>query len=117
MKPETFDRLARAARRGGPIAFPVALHEGRVAAFSIFLRGPGHVFYWMNASDPALSRLNATTGLLWRAMREACGRRATLFNLGACPDGEEGLARFKESWGSVKTAYPSYHTRWYGILR
>lgn len=113
-----FDGLFDAAKGGGAIRFEIATFQDVVVAYSIFLKSPTQVFYWLNASDNAYSALNATSGLLANMIEHACDDGAVkTFNFGAIPPENEGLLHFKKNWGAKQKTYFSYLSKPYFLLR
>jgi CelD/BcsL family acetyltransferase involved in cellulose biosynthesis len=60
--------------------------------------------YKYGASDPRFNKLGATPFLLWKAIEEAKGEGIAQFDLGRSDLGNQGLIRFKDHLGSIRTS-------------
>ena len=102
LKLETFTELLEKKS----ISFIAADYENTIIAFSVFLFSKNEIFYWLNASDRAYSKLNATNGIL-NSMVEIASDSPQIeqVNFGAVPIGNAGLKHFKERWSTVEFKY------------
>ncbi len=99
-----FDTVAYDLGKGGELA--VVLHEGRVVGGGVLVFDRYAVHYFQGAIDRSLKDINPHVALYWYALRCAEARGIRHMNLGGINDGNEGLVRFKTSWGGVETPSP-----------
>ena len=91
--------VATARWMGQPIAGAVFLHSGRRA------------IYKYGASDYAFQSLRPNNLLFWSAIRECCQRGFESLHFGRSSINNDGLRRFKRSFGAVERPlhYARYH--------
>jgi hypothetical protein len=70
-------------------------------AGSIFLTYGSTEFYAFNGRRRDALALRPNDTLLWHAMRDACRRGVTRFDLGEVTHDNDGLAEFKSKWGAT----------------
>jgi len=99
-----FDVVARDLGKGGELA--VVLHGGKVVGGGVLVFDRSAVHYFQGAIDRSLKDINPHVALYWYALRCAEARGIRHVNLGGINDGNEGLVRFKTSWGGVETPSP-----------
>jgi hypothetical protein len=115
---EIFSKLFFSSLQDSNIIFKVAEYEGKIIAYSIFLRNKNHLFYWMNASDILYSKLNATNGILNTILLLATSdNNIEELNLGAVPYDNTGLHHFKNRWNAIEREYYSYHSLIYYFIK
>lgn len=113
-----FDGLFDASKNKDDIQFHIATFQDTVVAFSVFLKSPLQIFYWLNASDNAYSSLNATNGLLANMLEYSCDDNSVkIFNFGAVPIGNDGLLHFKKNWAAQQKTYYSYYSKLYDLVK
>ncbi|MFH0809961.1 MAG: GNAT family N-acetyltransferase [Pseudomonadota bacterium] len=83
--------LLLAELSGQPVAGMVLFHSGNTA------------YYKYGASDPRYLRLRCNHLLMWRAMEWSKERGCSTLDLGRTYLGNEGLMRYKRSWGARQT--------------
>ena len=106
-----FEHIYKISLQQSNIVFNIATQNDRVIAYSVFLTSRTHVFYWLNASDPAMAALNATNGLLAQMIQYCCEQPdVRMINFGAVPSGNEGLLQFKKNWGTIEIKYGYYNS-------
>jgi hypothetical protein len=114
--PELYPRLADGLGRSS--VFLGAWAGGDLLAALLMFRDRREWFYWHGVRDPDKDRHFAITGLLARALREACESGASYFNLGAS-SGIRSLEFFKESWGAERRTVWSLRwtdPRWKSVM-
>jgi lipid II:glycine glycyltransferase (peptidoglycan interpeptide bridge formation enzyme) len=100
------------------IIFKVAEYENKIIAYSIFLRNKNDIFYWMNASNPAYSKLNGTNGILNEILVLASNSdEIEELNLGAVPYENTGLYHFKNRWNAIEKEYFCYDSFLYDFIK
>ncbi len=99
-----FDTVARQLGRGGELA--VVLHAGQVVGGGVLMYDRDVVHYFQGAIDRGIKDINPHVALYWHALRSAEARGIGHVNLGGVNDGNEGLVRFKTSWGATATPSP-----------
>jgi lipid II:glycine glycyltransferase (peptidoglycan interpeptide bridge formation enzyme) len=87
------------------ISLWLAEYEGQTVGGLISLHyTPGRVYYWGSAMHPQYVHLNPTKLLQWEAIREACQRGATIYNMGPSAGFDsrplEGVRQAKEALGA-----------------
>jgi CelD/BcsL family acetyltransferase involved in cellulose biosynthesis len=80
----------------------LARHEGRPVAGILCLRFGRHVVYKYGASDERFQHLRANNLVMWEALRHYAATGHTLFDFGRTSLDNEGLRRFKRSWGATE---------------
>ena len=88
--------------RGAGAVF-CAYRQGRPLAAAIFLQMGPRVVYKFGASDREYLHLRANNAVMWAAIRHYAETGCTTLDLGRTTVGQEGLRRFKLSWGSEET--------------
>jgi Acetyltransferase (GNAT) domain len=78
----------------------IAEREGVALAAAVFLQSNGVVLYKYGASDARHWRLRANNALFHEAISRAVAGGARVFDWGRTDFDDEGLRRFKASWGS-----------------
>ena len=68
----------------------------------MFLAWNGTVIYKFGASDASAWSLRPNHLLFWYAIRTACEQGYRWFDFGRTDAGQEGLRKFKLSWGSAE---------------
>ena len=103
MFPRRFlDAAARTLGLGGELA--VVLHEGQVVGGGILMFDRDALHYFQGAIDRGVKDINPHVALYTYALRCAEARGIRHVNLGGVNDGNEGLMRFKTSWGAEATS-------------
>jgi CelD/BcsL family acetyltransferase involved in cellulose biosynthesis len=78
----------------------ISRHEGRPIAAAVFLTYGGTLTYKYGASDEAFLNLRPNHVLFAEAIRRGCASGLRELDFGRTDPENEGLARFKRSWGS-----------------
>lgn len=78
----------------------ISRHEGRPIAAAVFLTYGGTLTYKYGASDDEFLGLRPNHILFAEAIRRGCEHGLTELDFGRTDPGNEGLARFKRSWGA-----------------
>ena len=112
-----FIELFDASLNSDEIFFKLAVLEGKVTAYSIFLNNKRTIFYWLNASDPELNKFNGTNAILDTIVKYAYSNKIIEINLGAVPYGNDGLHHFKSRWKAEEFKYKSFFSKIYKMKR
>ncbi|MEM6991469.1 MAG: GNAT family N-acetyltransferase [Myxococcota bacterium] len=99
-----FYGVARDLGRGGQLA--IVLHDDAVVGGGVLMTDPSVVHYFQGAIDRSVKGIHPHVALYSHALRLAETRGIPHVNLGACNEGNEGLIRFKTSWGAEATDSP-----------
>lgn len=85
----------------------IAKHEGLIIAGSIhfYSKNKKSVLNWLTPSYREYQQYRANTLLIHDAIDCAQKEGYDWYNLGASPEGESGLLRFKHNWGAVDKEY------------
>lgn len=78
----------------------ISRHEGRPIAAAVFLQYGGTLTYKYGASDDEFLNLRPNHLLFAEAIRRGCAAGMSELDFGRTDPDNEGLARFKRSWGS-----------------
>ncbi len=81
----------------------IAWMDQRPAAGAIFLHFGKHSIYKFGASDPACQESRPNNLLLWRGVMEMKRQGAESLSFGRTSQDQDGLARFKRSFGAVES--------------
>lgn len=87
----------------------LARRRSRAIAGAVFLGSGRHAIYKFGASDPQSWDLRPNQAVMWTAIRSLVERGFRKLHFGRTAPGDEGLARFKASWGAV--ARPLWYHR------
>jgi serine/alanine adding enzyme len=74
--------------------------SGRAIAGIVTIRFRDYVCYAYGASDERYLRYHANDLLIWRAIEDSCKNGYRRFDFGKTSPDNEGLARFKQHWGT-----------------
>jgi hypothetical protein len=86
-----------------------ARRSGQVIASSVFFHfGPKAIFKY-GASDPGALTFKPNNLVMWEAFKHYRGLGAAGMNLGRTKINQEGLKRYKMSWGASEWALKYYH--------
>ncbi|RYD31716.1 MAG: GNAT family N-acetyltransferase, partial [Verrucomicrobiaceae bacterium] len=90
----------------------VALAEGqgRAVAAAVFLRLGRQAVYKFGASDERNWDCRPNQFVMWEAIRHLAESGAKSLHFGRTTPGQEGLLRYKRSWGAVES--PIHYLRW-----
>ena len=88
----------------------LARTQGQPVAGGLFLHFGTHAMYKFGASDPAHMSLRGNNLAMWQGILACAARGATTLSMGKTPPDQDGLARFKASFGATE-ATRSY-LRW-----
>lgn len=94
--------------RGAGAVF-CAFRQGRPLAAAIFLQMGPHVVYKFGASDREHLHLRANHAVMWAAICHYAATEGATLDLGRTSRGQEGLRRFKLSWGAEETEIGYWH--------
>lgn len=78
----------------------LARHENRPVAGAVFFHHGTDVIYKFGASDETFQHLRANNLVMWAAIRHYASNGFLSFNFGRTAMHNEGLRRFKLSWGA-----------------
>ncbi len=78
----------------------LAFHNQRPIAGAVFLKLARHAIYKFSASDERFQDLRGSNIVIWKAMCKLIDAGVTELNFGKTSLSNEGLRRFKRSWGS-----------------
>ena len=98
---EWFRGLAEAF--GSSMKIRLARHRSRAIASIVTLRHGSTMVYKYGASDETFHPLGGMHLLFWKTIQEARTIGCTLLDLGRCDLDNEGLATFKDRWGSTRS--------------
>jgi len=91
------------------LGFVILVREGvRTIAGAIFFRFHKHAVYKFAASDPEFARKRGNNLVLWEAIKFLSRRGAEFLDMGRTSLTNEGLRRFKLSWGAQEWMLPYY---------
>jgi len=90
-------------RMGEALTIRVASKDGRPAAAVLTLQYKDVLVFKYGASDARLHPLGGTQFLFWHCIEDAKRRGLRFFDLGRTDYSAEGLARFKDRWGSIRS--------------
>lgn len=111
---ELFEEMFR--RKSPNIKLWLAVHEEKVVAGDLLFYAKNHVVDWHAAALKDYFHLKPTVLIVYEALRDACERGYTWFDLN--PSGElEGTRVFKEELGTEVLKCPVLHTRGISILK
>jgi len=99
-----FYGVARDLGKGGQLA--IVLHEDRVIGGGVLMVDPAVIHYFQGAIDRDVKKVHPHVALYTHALRLAEERGIAHVDLGGVNEGNEGLVRFKTSWGAEPTAAP-----------
>jgi len=85
-------------------------HESLAIAGAVFLHSGAKAVYKFGASDLKFQHVRPNQLLMWTGLRQASKLGCTSMDLGRTSLTNEGLRRFKRSWGARETIH-AYH-RW-----
>src|SRR5688572_23107710 len=85
----------------------LARHEGRTIAGAVFCHSGNHAVFKFGASDRRHQPLRPNNLILWEAIQRLGVKGIETFSLGRTSLANDGLRRFKLSWGSTE------NTLWY----
>jgi lipid II:glycine glycyltransferase (peptidoglycan interpeptide bridge formation enzyme) len=97
-----FANLRRHVLGGGAGQIVSARHGDRVVASAVFLHRGRHAIYKFGASDDAFQGLRANNLVMWSAIAWYAERGYETFDFGRTDTANEGLRRFKRSWGTAE---------------
>jgi CelD/BcsL family acetyltransferase involved in cellulose biosynthesis len=106
-----FDVLGQQAIATGSGFIAIARWMGQPVAGAIFLHSGRRAIYKYGASDDAFQNLRPNNLLFWAAIRECDRLGVESLHFGRSSAGNEGLCRFKRSFGAVEKPllYARYH--------
>lgn len=106
-----FENLARHLVARGRGMVVTARYENRPVAAAVFLHFGDHAIYKFGASDLSAQQLRPNNLVMWEAIRYFVVRECRTFDFGRTSLANEGLRRFKRSFGAQESrlAYRRYH--------
>lgn len=105
-----FEAIARNTLQQNMGFVVLAKLAGVPVAGSVFLHSCGQAIYKFGASEPAHWSLRPNHAVMWKAICELVRAGCHHLQFGRTSPGDDGLNRFKLSWGSV--AEPLYYFRY-----
>lgn len=81
----------------------LARHEGNCISGAVFLHFKGNVIFKYGASDRRFQHLRANNLVLWQGIRHSCSSGFGSLSFGRTDLGQDGLRRFKRSWGCAES--------------
>lgn len=102
-----FEGVATSLGEGGELC--VALRGGEVVGGGVMLYDHHHAYYFQGAVDRDARDVSPHDALYLRALQEASRRGIGTLNLGGVNRGNEGLVRFKRSWGAEAVPFVKLH--------
>lgn len=100
--PEFF-RGVTELQKGGSLA--VVLHQDRVIGGGVLMFDPNAAHYFQGAIDRDVKGVHPHVALYMHTLKCAATRGISHVNLGSINEGNEGLKRFKTSWGAEPTSW------------
>ncbi len=97
-----FANLRRHVLAAGAGQVVSARHGDRVVASAVFLHRGRHAIYKFGASDEAFQSLRANNLVMWNAIAWYSERGYETFDFGRTDTANEGLRRYKRSWGAAE---------------
>ncbi len=94
------------ARGKGSIV--IARHRENPVAAAVFFTSGRHVLYKFSASDETHQQVRGNNLVIWRAIERYNGEGFLRLDFGRTSLGNEGLRRFKLSWGTAEHALHYY---------
>jgi hypothetical protein len=82
--------------------------ESQVVAAALFMRSGATLHYHLSGSDPTAGKYGATNQLIWAAMAWAAGQGVDRIHLGGGLGADDGLFRFKKSFGGSLMSYSAH---------
>ncbi len=80
----------------------LASHGGRPVAGAVFLHSGGNAIYKFGASDAESWHLRPNQAVMWEGIRRLYETGCHTLNFGRTASGDDGLRRFKLSWGCTE---------------
>ncbi|HEY3755753.1 MAG TPA: GNAT family N-acetyltransferase [Opitutaceae bacterium] len=80
----------------------LAHHQGRAIAGAIYFHSGTYAIYKYGASDETFQHLRGNNLIMWSAFQHYLGRGCAVLDLGRTDSDNEGLRRFKLSWGATE---------------
>ncbi|MES2474686.1 MAG: GNAT family N-acetyltransferase [Verrucomicrobiota bacterium] len=77
----------------------LATLHGKPIAGAVFLRSAGRAIYKFGASDPAHWETRPNQWVMWHGIKHLIANGCSELHFGRTSRGDEGLSRFKRSWG------------------
>ncbi len=113
-----YENVWNILRSGNQLFWSVAKTDERIIAFQINFLFKDTIYYWEGASATDALNLRPNDALFKDTIQWGISQGYRYFNLGASPEGAEGLVKFKESWGGEKKEYLIYSKKkfWYSAL-
>jgi lipid II:glycine glycyltransferase (peptidoglycan interpeptide bridge formation enzyme) len=103
-----FDKIQRHLIGSGRGFVTLAWIGSRPVAGALFLRLGSKAVYKFAASDPHYARTRANNLVLWEAIRYLVRGGCELLDFGRTSLANQGLRRFKLSWGAEERMIPYY---------
>lgn len=88
----------------------LADYLGKTIAGGVFFHFGSEAIYKYGASDKTFQEVRPNNVVMWEAIRWYCSKRVQSFSFGRTEPGNEGLRRFKLSYGAVE--HPLYYYRY-----
>lgn len=95
-----FENIQRRILAPGKGVLMLATYQGRTAAGAMFLHFGSSVVYKFGASDEALQIHRGSNFVMWEAIKHYATRGFACLDFGRTSIANEGLRRFKLSWGT-----------------
>lgn len=98
-----FASIQRHILRPGHGWIVLARHEGRPVAGAIYFHAGRQALYKFGASDENRQHLRGNNLVMWSAIKKYAGEGFATFDFGRTSLGNEGLRKFKASWGAAES--------------
>jgi hypothetical protein len=100
-----YENIVRHIAPAGRALFELAYLDDVAIAGALHLRDDRQMVNWLTPAYRERQDVRANTLLIDSAIRAACDGGIRTYNLGASPEGEAGLVRFKRTWGARDQEY------------
>jgi hypothetical protein len=95
-----YERLAALARRDDRVRWTwLTDDDGAPVASSIFLTDRDQLLHWQMYYDSSYGDLQPNKWVPWLMIKQALDKGVTTYNLGASPQGADGVDEYKRKWG------------------
>ena len=99
---QLFEKTASELGDGGELV--LMRHKDKIVGGGILLYDKNAVHYFQGTIDRNAKEVRPMNALMYRALEQAETRGLKYFNLGGINEANDGLAKFKSSWGAKMTS-------------